>query len=381
MPIALIMAGGRSVRMRASLGTRHKALVEVLGVSMLERNILALLSHGFRDIRVVVSAQEKALAAFARGRGARVARAAGATLRVHLENKPRGTIGAARGVPAGSETVLVVNVDNLTSLDLSALLQHHRVTHTAMTIATHTELFPVPFGQVSIRKGRVTGYKEKPVLPVLLSSGTYVISPAARRMIPSGRPVGAPELVHILLREQRRISAFRHSAPWIDVNDSASVGRAEALIMANCREFDLWLEPAKREIVVLAAFKDQSVALVRNDSRAARRSTMLPVMQVLSESETPLETVSRLQQQMRLSAAKARLIASFDELDPRTRERTRCHLFACKLGARPNGRNPVARSGVRWLNVNQLPKAHGTSRTTAYLKRYIASTDPHFVGH
>ena len=44
---ALIMAGGCSLRMRASLGGRHKAMVEVLGVSMLERNIMALLAHGF----------------------------------------------------------------------------------------------------------------------------------------------------------------------------------------------------------------------------------------------------------------------------------------------------------------------------------------------
>ncbi len=50
MTTALIMAGGASERMRASHGSAHKALVEVLGVPMLEQNLSALLAFGYRDI-------------------------------------------------------------------------------------------------------------------------------------------------------------------------------------------------------------------------------------------------------------------------------------------------------------------------------------------
>src|SRR5438105_8918056 len=100
MATALIMAGGSSLRMRASLGRQHKALVEVLGLSMLERNLLAILSCGFRDIFVAISAKEKALIAFARGRAARLAHASGARFRILLERHPLGTIGAARTMTA-----------------------------------------------------------------------------------------------------------------------------------------------------------------------------------------------------------------------------------------------------------------------------------------
>ncbi len=55
MAVALIMAGGRSSRMRASV-PRHKAMVEVLGLSMLERNLIMLAGHGFRDIAIAVNA-------------------------------------------------------------------------------------------------------------------------------------------------------------------------------------------------------------------------------------------------------------------------------------------------------------------------------------
>jgi NDP-mannose synthase len=381
MPIALIMAGGRSLRMRASLGMRHKALVEVLGVSMLERNILALLSHGFQEIVVAIGAQEKALIALARGRAARVARAGGAGLRVYIEKRPLGTIGAARTIRASGEDLLVVNVDNLTSLDLTAFLAHHQATKAAMTIATHTEPFPVPFGQVSIRQGRVTEYKEKPVLPVLLSSGTYVLSPAARWNIPRGRPVGAPELVHILLRAKQRISAFTHSSRWIDVNDSAAVERAEALIMAHCRCFELWRQPPHREIVVLGILNNRKVALPRGQSDRAHPVRVLPIEQVPSEAESPVDTACRLRERLGLAVTHPKLVASFDELDLRTRQRTRRHLFACDLEARAKRRKHLSQSGVQWLNVNQLSKSHGDSRTIGYLERYIASQSPHSLRH
>ena len=59
MNVALIMAGGRSERMRATLGCQHKALVRVLGVCMLERNICKLLSFGFREIVVAISSRSR----------------------------------------------------------------------------------------------------------------------------------------------------------------------------------------------------------------------------------------------------------------------------------------------------------------------------------
>ncbi len=341
---------------------------------MLERNILALLSHGFHDIVVAVGAQEKALIAFARGRGARVARAGGARLSVYLEKQPLGTIGAAKAIRPRVKDLLVVNVDNLTSLDLTALLEHHRATGAAMTIATHTEPFAVPFGQVAIKNGRVLEYKEKPVLPLLLSSGTYVLSPAARRKIPCGCPVGAPDLVHILLREKQRISAFSHSSPWIDVNDSASVARAEDLIATNFRCFELWRDPPHREIVVLGIFKDGKLAL------AERPGRVLPVEQVLAE-EGPLDAVSRLQGSIWSLVTKPQLITSVDELDLKTKERTRHHIFACELATQTNSGNPVPRKRIRWLNVNQLSEPYGTSRTIAYLNRHIGSQNTHSVGH
>src|ERR1039458_3362 len=386
MATALIMAGGRSSRMRASLGRQHKALVKVLGGSMLERNILALLSHNAREIFLAVGALERSVLAFARGRGQKVARAGGAELKLFVEKDPRGTIGAARAIKTASEDLLVVNVDNLTSLDLSALLEHHRSTRAILTVATHVQSFQIPFGQVSIKDGEIVDYKEKPSLPISLCSGTYVLTKAARLSIPSDKPASAPELVHILLRAKEKVSAFLHSSPWIDVNDSSSVEKAEELILGNFQVFELWRQPAARETVTLCVLNKDRVALLKSQLDPASAIARLPMGKICPQNEIPLSSAYRLRNQMGLSRlGKPFLLAAFDELNTRNRQRTRHHIFVSEVEARRIRVRAPIRGGISWalvtdpvaLSLNNQER----SRTIAYLQRYVASQNSHSLSH
>jgi dTDP-glucose pyrophosphorylase len=384
MTSALIMAGGRSSRMRADLGRQHKALVNVLGVSMLERNILTLLSHHVQEIFLAVGAVERAVLAFARGRGQRIARAGGAELRVFIEKRPLGTIGAARAIRTASDDLLVVNVDNLTSLNLSALIEHHRATKAVLTIAIHIEPFQIPFGQVSLNDGEVIDYREKPILPVTLCSGTYVLSRTARLSIPPDRPLGAPELVHILLRAKHKVSAFSHSSPWIDVNESSAVEKAEKLIMGNFKDFELWRQPAALEIATLCVLNKQRVALLKSQSHSASVIARLPAENVLPQNGTPLQSAYRLRDQVGLPrVGKPILLASYDELDPRNAQRTRHHVFVAEMISSSNSVRTPRCCGLSWALVAGLgpPYVTGSSRTIAYLQRYVASQSSHSLNH
>lgn len=377
------MAGGRSLRMRSSLGSEHKALVKVLGVPMLERNIMALLSHGFCEIFLAVSAGEGSLLAFARGRATQLAYAGGAQLEIIVEEPALGTIGVAREIRTASEDLLVVNVDNLTALDLSALLNHHRSARAAMTIATHTEPFQVPFGQVSVNNGRIVAYHEKPVLPVTLSSGTYVLSKFARHRIPSGRAVGAPELVEILLREKRKVAAFEHSSPWIDVNDSASVRRAEELIMAHPQDFELWRESPPEEISILCVLKGGAVAVFKGAPSQSSAINVFPAMKLSKKEHNPELVVLRQKRADGLRFENARVLVSLDELDAITRKRTRYHVVVAESTPDRLEKHSSVNGVICWADVNEFttlaPDSHGITRILAYLKRHIASPNSYFV--
>ena len=348
---------------------------------MLERSISALLSHGFRDIIVTIYKREKALVSFARKHAIPLARAGGAKLRIFLERQPLGTIGAAGAIRRGARNLLIVNVDNLTCLDLKAFVAHHETTRAVMTIATHAEPVQVPFGRVSVRKGEVTAYLEKPQTRILVSSGAYVLSPEARRRIPRGG-FGAPELVNILLRENQKISAFQHTSHWIDVNDSTSLQRAEELVLANFRCFELWRQPPDREVVVLGILKGLLLAVpVADRGRRPVGGAALPTEEVAGGKADPSETALRIRDRIGLVATQPKLFASFDEMNPRTGERTRYHLLLSRFLAPMKSKRPVMTQSVRWLKVNELSNLNGNPRAISYFKRSIESLNLHRGSH
>ncbi|HEX4014806.1 MAG TPA: NTP transferase domain-containing protein [Candidatus Cybelea sp.] len=233
----LIMAGGRSERMRAVAGTPHKALARVRDVTLLEWNVRLLLRNGFRDIVVAVSASEPEISEFVTGSVAQLVRRDGATLELLEEEVPLGNIGAAREAIGDADNVLMLYVDNLASIDPRRLVEYHQAQGFAVTIATHQETFHVPFGRLAIEGNRVREYAEKPVLSLQVSSGTCVLSRRACAAIPPGRPTGASELFTLLTAQGDTVGAFAHNEPWIDINDVPALQRARDLVESRLCEF------------------------------------------------------------------------------------------------------------------------------------------------
>jgi NDP-sugar pyrophosphorylase family protein len=232
------MAGGRGERMRASGVDVPKPLVPVRGVALAEHNLRQLLRHGLDDLVVAVPGGDGPVARFAEGRLAELAAEHGARLRVLAEERPLGNIGCA-GQLHGEGDVLVVYADNLTTLDLGAVLRHHAESGAALTLAAHDEPFRVPYGRLELADGRVVGYAEKPTIAVTVCSAIAVLGPGATGALPADRPTGLVDLTVELLRRGLPVAAYRHEAPWVDVNDASAVERAEALLDAHAAEFAL----------------------------------------------------------------------------------------------------------------------------------------------
>ena len=155
---ALIMAGGRSERMRAGGSRQHKGLRTVLGMPLIEWNLRALLRFGFGRLFVAVNARERELATWIDSHGRALAQSQSARLDILVEAEPLGTIGAVASLPREIEDAVIVNVDNLTSLDLKALAHSHRELRAAATIATHDQPFPIPFGMLELAEQQVIAF-------------------------------------------------------------------------------------------------------------------------------------------------------------------------------------------------------------------------------
>lgn len=237
MTRGLIMAGGRGERMRASGPTTPKPLTLIAGVPLLERNLVTLLASGFRDVTIAVPSHTPEIGHFVRTRCQALADSHHAELHVFEETYPLGNIGAAAQLPAAEAPLLVIYADNLTALDLNAIVRHHLDTRAALTCAVHREPFTIPFGEVELRDGRIVAYREKPEHPVLVSSGVFVLSPSAIACLPRGQRIEVPWLVNRLLSDHAKVAGYVHRAPWIDINDADQAARAEELLVKHADAF------------------------------------------------------------------------------------------------------------------------------------------------
>jgi NDP-sugar pyrophosphorylase family protein len=235
--IGLVLAGGQGTRMRSCRPHVPKPLVEVGGTTLLELALRRLCAAGVREVFVALRHEAERLAEFLERLAPRLPLE---RLEPLVEDAPLGTIGAAYHLRDQPRTVLAVNGDLLSAIDLAQLVQRHREAEAHLTIATHDEHHRLKLGEVvTADDGRVIDYLEKPVKTWRISSGTYALEPAVLRLLERPEWVGFPTLVRRAIDAGLSVLAHPHEDPWLDVNDAADLERAEALVRADPAVFGL----------------------------------------------------------------------------------------------------------------------------------------------
>jgi NDP-sugar pyrophosphorylase family protein len=242
--VGVVMAGGSGQRMRSSGELSSKPLVTVLGVPLVERNLMAMLRAGMGDVRVVVASGSGGdqVARWATERGTVLASAGGARLSVIREPHRLGNCGGLALLGSRDGDALLVFADNLTDLDLTALMGVHAERRAALTLAIHAEPFRLPYGVVDIVDGSVAGYREKPTLTLTVSSGLAVVSADARAVLRG--PAGLAELANAVVARGLVAAIHQHEALWIDVNDRDGADMASRLIQSAPDRFEKFWPPA-----------------------------------------------------------------------------------------------------------------------------------------
>jgi NDP-sugar pyrophosphorylase family protein len=232
---AVILAGGLGTRLRPYTTILPKPLVPVGDRPILEHILRQLAASGVDHVDLCVShlgeliqvyfSQSKALPE-------------GLDLAWHWEDEPLGTAGALRVVPGLEGTFIVMNGDVLTTLDYRALVDHHRTTGAALTIAAHAKRVDIDLGVIDSEDGFVTDYREKPSLAYDVSMGIYVYDERALTYLPEG-PCQFPDLVLRLLEAGESVATYHTDAEWYDIGTLDEYERASQ---------DFEREPEKFEV-------------------------------------------------------------------------------------------------------------------------------------
>jgi NDP-sugar pyrophosphorylase family protein len=60
-----------------------------------------------------------------------------------------------------------------------------------------------------------------------VNAGIYLVSPSARRLIPSGQPFDMPQLIDLLVRNGLRVISFPVWEYWLDIGRPEDYERAQ----------------------------------------------------------------------------------------------------------------------------------------------------------
>ena len=224
---AIILAGGKGVRLHPFTVNFPKPLVPLGDKPVLEVLMERLLAFGINDVTLTLGHLAELVKAYFHHRKEFRNRF---NLRYVEEEEPTGTAGSLAYVRGLDRTFLVMNGDLLTDLDFGALVNFHRQQKAMLTIATHKRSVKIDLGVLDFDKEhQITAYREKPEHHYHVSMGVYVYEPAVLRQIRKGAYLDFPTLVQRLIGRGERVCAYPADCQWLDIGRPDDYARAQEL--------------------------------------------------------------------------------------------------------------------------------------------------------
>ncbi|GBF32462.1 D-glycero-D-manno-heptose 1-phosphate guanosyltransferase [Desulfocucumis palustris] len=219
---SIILAGGRGSRLNPYTQILPKPLFPIGDKPIAAILVQQLHSAGFDEIIMCLGYLADLLRAYFRD-GSRF----GVPIRYSVETEPLGTAGPLRKINNLEDNFLVVNGDELTTLDFRALYQYHLEKQADMTVAVQKKTTITSVGVLEVADGIVTSYSEKPARSYWASMGIYVINKDVLSLIPVDKRFDMPELVQRLLEGEARVFSYESRDLWFDIGTMADLEKAQ----------------------------------------------------------------------------------------------------------------------------------------------------------
>ncbi|MEG0655445.1 MAG: sugar phosphate nucleotidyltransferase [Mucinivorans sp.] len=226
LPIdAVLMAGGRGERLRPMTLTTPKPLLEVAGKPIIDYNIDNILDHGIEHINVTTNyLAEQFDAHFAKP-------CRSIQVRCVREAEFLGTMGSVKFIPSWhNDTILVMNSDLFTNVDLEDFFLHFKEHDADMSVAAVPYSVSIPYGIFEIEGARnIKGIREKPSFHYYANAGIYLIKRQVLDLVPDGEPFNATDLIDLLIARGRSVIRFPLSGYWVDIGKPEDFKKVQEL--------------------------------------------------------------------------------------------------------------------------------------------------------
>lgn len=226
LPIdAVLMAGGKGERLRPLTEHTPKPLLPVGDKAIIDYNIDNLTYYGVKNISVTVNYLKEQLEEhFTTERNG---------VKVQCVREPRflGTIGSLRFVEKfENNTILVMNSDLFTNIDLEDFYLQFIETGADMSAAAIPYSISVPYGIFNVNEDKITGLSEKPTYNYYANAGLYLIKREMLDLIPEGTFFNATDLIELLIAQKKKVVRFPIHGYWIDIGNKDEYAKAQDIV-------------------------------------------------------------------------------------------------------------------------------------------------------
>jgi NDP-sugar pyrophosphorylase family protein len=211
---AVVMAGGQGSRLRPLTDRLPKPLLSVGHTSILGRLLENLArASTIGDVYIAVNYMADAIEERI-GDGSEY----GVRVRYLREREPLGGAGPLTLLPERpTGPVLVLNADQITTLQFDRMVEYHHAEAAPMTMGAFVHDVAIPYGVLHTDGVRLVRVEEKPTARFTCNAGFYVVDADALDLVPPGRLSTMVDLVDALMARGDRVSVFPVLERWIDI--------------------------------------------------------------------------------------------------------------------------------------------------------------------
>ncbi|MBN2664058.1 MAG: nucleotidyltransferase family protein [Bacteroidales bacterium] len=223
---AILMAGGKGQRLMPLTLETPKPMLPLGEKPIIEHNIDRLISFGVENIYISVNyLAEKIEKHFGDGSSK------GVTIRYIHEDKPLGTIGAIRNVEKyDNNTLLVMNSDLFTNINLETFFEDHILNNAAITVASIPYTVNIPYAIFKTEGQKILSFKEKPNNTHYANAGIYLMDKKVLSEIPENTFFNTTDLMNAILNNHEKIIHSPIYGYWIDIGQHEDYNKAKDIV-------------------------------------------------------------------------------------------------------------------------------------------------------
>lgn len=223
---AVIMAGGRGVRLKPLTDDTPKPMLKLGKKPIMEYTIDGLIEYGIENIHITINYLGHLIKEYF-GNGS----SKGINLHYVEESEPLGTVGGLSLIDNfNNDTILLTNSDLFTNINYEDFYLNFIREKADMAVASIPYTVNIPYAVFNRKGSRVKSFSEKPINTHFANAGIYLLKRNLIELIPRNQPSNATDLMQKVIDKGMTLIHNALVGYWIDIGKHEDYEKAKEIV-------------------------------------------------------------------------------------------------------------------------------------------------------